>query len=252
MCDRVGVLYAGELVEEGPAKALFDDPRHPYTVGLLRCIPRGGSGRIRGASTRSPASCRRRAPTSPAACSPTAARSPTTAAAPSRRRRPDLGGRSTRCFYHERAQTSRAQTPEDLPRSRAILDRAPCSAPGGLEDVPAGGQPNPRALGRLRRGLAGRDARPRGRVGKREDDVRTRPTRDHEAGCRLRARPRRPTRCRARRESARETTSVRSRSSSRTPISAEPAARGAAHRRTRARRGWQACAGASATTVWSR
>ena len=40
MCDRVGVLYAGELVEEGPAVELFKDPRHPYTVGLLRSIPR--------------------------------------------------------------------------------------------------------------------------------------------------------------------------------------------------------------------
>jgi peptide/nickel transport system ATP-binding protein len=42
MCDRVGVLYAGELVEEGPARQVFDAPRHPYTVGLLRCIPRRG------------------------------------------------------------------------------------------------------------------------------------------------------------------------------------------------------------------
>jgi peptide/nickel transport system ATP-binding protein len=42
MCDRVGVLYAGELVEQGPAGAVFADPRHPYTVGLLRCIPRRG------------------------------------------------------------------------------------------------------------------------------------------------------------------------------------------------------------------
>jgi peptide/nickel transport system ATP-binding protein len=42
MCDRVGVLYAGELVEEGRAREVFDDPRHPYTVGLLRCIPRRG------------------------------------------------------------------------------------------------------------------------------------------------------------------------------------------------------------------
>ena len=42
MCDRVGVLYAGELVEEGAAREVFDDPRHPYTVALLRCIPRGG------------------------------------------------------------------------------------------------------------------------------------------------------------------------------------------------------------------
>jgi peptide/nickel transport system ATP-binding protein len=42
MCDRVGVLYAGELVEQGPASSVFADPRHPYTVGLLRCIPRRG------------------------------------------------------------------------------------------------------------------------------------------------------------------------------------------------------------------
>jgi peptide/nickel transport system ATP-binding protein len=42
MCDRVGVLYAGELVEEGPARQVFDAPQHPYTVGLLRCIPRRG------------------------------------------------------------------------------------------------------------------------------------------------------------------------------------------------------------------
>ena len=42
MCERVGVLYAGKLVEEGPATEVFADPRHPYTVGLLRCIPRRG------------------------------------------------------------------------------------------------------------------------------------------------------------------------------------------------------------------
>ncbi|MFM7337085.1 MAG: oligopeptide/dipeptide ABC transporter ATP-binding protein, partial [Actinomycetota bacterium] len=42
MCDRVGVLYAGALVEEGATAELFDNPSHPYTVGLLRCIPRGG------------------------------------------------------------------------------------------------------------------------------------------------------------------------------------------------------------------
>jgi peptide/nickel transport system ATP-binding protein len=47
MCDRVGVLYAGELVEEGPARRVFDDPRHPYTVGLLRCIPRRGQRKDR-------------------------------------------------------------------------------------------------------------------------------------------------------------------------------------------------------------
>jgi peptide/nickel transport system ATP-binding protein len=48
MCDRVGVLYAGELVEEGIAQDVFDQPRHPYTVGLLRCIPRRGQRKDHG------------------------------------------------------------------------------------------------------------------------------------------------------------------------------------------------------------
>ena len=42
MCKQVGILYAGRLVEEGPAREIFENPRHPYTVGLLRGIPRAG------------------------------------------------------------------------------------------------------------------------------------------------------------------------------------------------------------------
>lgn len=42
LCDRVGVLYAGRLIEEGAADIVFAKPRHPYTIGLLRCIPRPG------------------------------------------------------------------------------------------------------------------------------------------------------------------------------------------------------------------
>ncbi|MEZ5833765.1 MAG: ABC transporter ATP-binding protein [Dongiaceae bacterium] len=42
VCDRVGVLYGGTLVEEGPTGELFSNPRHPYTVGLLRCLPERG------------------------------------------------------------------------------------------------------------------------------------------------------------------------------------------------------------------
>jgi len=47
VCDRVGVLYAGRLVEEGSVDEVFDDPRHPYTRGLLACLPSisGRSGR---------------------------------------------------------------------------------------------------------------------------------------------------------------------------------------------------------------
>ena len=42
MCDRVGVLYAGRIVEQGETQRVLQEPRHPYTVGLLRCVPRGG------------------------------------------------------------------------------------------------------------------------------------------------------------------------------------------------------------------
>jgi oligopeptide/dipeptide ABC transporter ATP-binding protein len=39
MCDRVAVMYAGQLVEVANTDALFREPRHPYTVGLLSCVP---------------------------------------------------------------------------------------------------------------------------------------------------------------------------------------------------------------------
>jgi peptide/nickel transport system ATP-binding protein len=39
MCDRINVMYAGQLVEHGPAKAVLGDARHPYTRGLLRSVP---------------------------------------------------------------------------------------------------------------------------------------------------------------------------------------------------------------------
>src|SRR6185369_2503640 len=42
MCDRVGVMYAGKIVEEGRASRVFERPQHPYTVGLLRALPRHG------------------------------------------------------------------------------------------------------------------------------------------------------------------------------------------------------------------
>jgi len=42
MCDRVGVLYAGSLVEEGSGPDLLARPLHPYTMRLLRCLPQPG------------------------------------------------------------------------------------------------------------------------------------------------------------------------------------------------------------------
>jgi oligopeptide/dipeptide ABC transporter ATP-binding protein len=39
LCDRVAVMYAGNIMEEAPALELFEDPRHPYTRKLLSAIP---------------------------------------------------------------------------------------------------------------------------------------------------------------------------------------------------------------------
>ncbi len=40
LCQRVIVMYAGRIVEEGPTRAIFKNPQHPYTWSLLRSIPR--------------------------------------------------------------------------------------------------------------------------------------------------------------------------------------------------------------------
>ena len=44
-CDRVGIMYSGGMVEEASTRTLFDTPRHPYTQGLIDCIPDIASGK---------------------------------------------------------------------------------------------------------------------------------------------------------------------------------------------------------------
>jgi peptide/nickel transport system ATP-binding protein len=114
MCDRVGVLYAGELVEEGTATEVFHSPRHPYTVGLLRSIPRreeGSSGRATLATI--PGSL----PT-PGAEIPGCIFADRCGLADDRCRTeaPAMyeigGGRGSRCHYHERAGSVPAQRVE--------------------------------------------------------------------------------------------------------------------------------------------
>jgi peptide/nickel transport system ATP-binding protein len=46
VCDRVAVMYAGNIVEEGPVNEIFKNPSHPYTYSLLESIPRGDKDRL--------------------------------------------------------------------------------------------------------------------------------------------------------------------------------------------------------------
>ncbi|MGH7384549.1 MAG: ABC transporter ATP-binding protein [Candidatus Rokuibacteriota bacterium] len=46
MCQRVLILYAGQVVEEGPVEVVFRGPKHPYTRGLLGSVPRLGARRL--------------------------------------------------------------------------------------------------------------------------------------------------------------------------------------------------------------
>jgi len=43
--QRIYVMYAGRIVESGPAEEIFENPRHPYTIGLMRSVPRLGEKR---------------------------------------------------------------------------------------------------------------------------------------------------------------------------------------------------------------
>jgi peptide/nickel transport system ATP-binding protein len=44
LCDHVTVLYAGEVMESASVRTLFATPRHPYTIGLLACLPSAAAG----------------------------------------------------------------------------------------------------------------------------------------------------------------------------------------------------------------
>ena len=45
MCDEVAVMYLGKIVEQAPVKEIFYNPKHPYTKGLLKSMPRLGGGK---------------------------------------------------------------------------------------------------------------------------------------------------------------------------------------------------------------
>ena len=47
LCDRIAVMYAGELVELGTTEQIIDQPLHPYTARLMQCVPQLGEGKRR-------------------------------------------------------------------------------------------------------------------------------------------------------------------------------------------------------------
>jgi peptide/nickel transport system ATP-binding protein len=133
LCDRVGVLYAGELVEEGPAASVFGDPRHPYTVGLLRCRPAYGARKNQGRLQTIPGFL-----PAPGTISGRCVYADRCANATERCRvevppAVDLGGRTSRCFYPERAP--------DLPRQVAAPARGAEHAPASYAQAEAHAAP---------------------------------------------------------------------------------------------------------------
>ncbi|TPI16297.1 ABC transporter ATP-binding protein [Mesorhizobium sp. B4-1-3] len=115
MCDRVGVLYAGMLVEEGSTRDVFNDPRHPYTVALLRCLPRGGQRKDQGRLDTIPGFL----PGIGATIVGCAFADRCALATERCRAEPpplyELGeGRLSRCHYHDRAQSLPRATPAEI------------------------------------------------------------------------------------------------------------------------------------------
>ncbi|MDG4893676.1 ABC transporter ATP-binding protein [Mesorhizobium sp. WSM4976] len=116
MCDRVGVLYAGMLVEEGSTKDVFNDPRHPYTVALLRCLPRGGQRKDQDRLDTIPGFL----PGIGATIVGCAFAERCALATERCRAEPpplyELGdGRLSRCHYHDKAQSLPRATPAEIP-----------------------------------------------------------------------------------------------------------------------------------------
>ena len=160
LTDRLGIMYAGRLVEEGRTADIFRTPRHPYTAHLIASLPRLGDIGAQGGAlaARRPTSPIRR----PAAASIRAARAPPTSAAARCRRwsrwRPAIASPASIRSRRMRDRAARARA------TSAAATAAACSRAGrsmAVSDVSL----------RLEAGAAG-DLHRRGRVGQRQDHAR--------------------------------------------------------------------------------
>jgi peptide/nickel transport system ATP-binding protein len=131
--DRVGVMYAGEMVEMATVQDIYANPQHPYTQGLIRCLPK--LGRDKASSVLFP--IRGRVP-SPANLPPGCAFEPRCdyARDACRQQRPDLRSIShnhmSRCLFSEEIDASQWQPTEDL----IIPDLDEVAATAAKEDGP--------------------------------------------------------------------------------------------------------------------
>ncbi len=127
--DMVGVMYAGEVVERAPCSDIFLRPAHPYTLGLLRCVPRLGMTK----SDSFLVPIRGRVP-SPKNLPPGCVFEPRCdfARDQCRHKRPDLTeivpGHAVRCFYAEEVLAQKVQPPQELVEQAFKQPAAPPSA----------------------------------------------------------------------------------------------------------------------------
>ena len=119
VADRVAVMYAGELVEQAPVRDIFLDPQHPYTVGLLGCVPKISAAGQRGALS------------------------------PIRGRVPALHESLPGCVFESRCERARDRCRMEHPGIRQARDGHPvrCFFPAGQEPDGAGpASPDPAGL----------------------------------------------------------------------------------------------------------
>jgi len=158
ICDYVNVMYAGEMVETGPVGAIFAQPQHPYTQGLLRSVPKLGLSKesgllypIRG-RVPDPQSRPRDACTFAPRCD--YATELCVSAKPLLREITD--GHSARCIYAETIDPTQWRPPEGL-----VVQRAPNPGASAPEDILTveGLKTYYRERSRSWRGLFGREPR---------------------------------------------------------------------------------------------